>query len=133
MPSRAGKPANTPSRAPTTGSGSTRKSARATRAAVPPLDVYDKELSTLEGLRLAVDDIVAVPAGGRLSWRAVCTRLRSVNGFGGSGFMAKEVLHDAMGWPSMRRLVRDEGDWTPPGARRAAGLESFVRPGARWA
>ena len=88
----------------------------------PPIDVYDKELSTLEGLRLAVDDIVAAPAGGRLSWRAVCTRLRGVNGFGGSGFMAKEVLHDAMGWPSMRRLVRDEGDWTPPGPGARRGL-----------
>ena len=87
-----------------------------------PLDVYDKELSTLEGLRLAVDDIVAAPAGGRLSWRAVCTRLRGVNGFGGSGFMAKEVLLDAMGWPSMRRLVRDEGDWTPPGPGARRGL-----------
>ena len=63
----------------------------------PPLDVYEKELSTLEGLRRAVDGIVAVPAGGRLSWRAVCTRLRRVSGFGGSGFMAKEVLLDAMG------------------------------------
>ena len=87
-----------------------------------PLDVYEKELSTLEGLRRAVDDIVAAPAGGRLSWRAVCTRLRGVNGFGGSGFMAKEVLHDAMGWPSMRRLVRDEGDWTPPGPGARRGL-----------
>ena len=95
----------------------------------PPLDVYDKELSTLEGLRLAVDDIVAAPAGGRLSWRAVCTRLRSVNGFGGSGFMAKEVLHDAMGWPSMRRLVRDEGDWTPPGPGARRGLNRlYGRP-----
>ena len=88
----------------------------------PPIDVYEKELSTLEGLRLAVDDIVAVPAGGRPSWRAVCTRLRRVNGFGGSGFMAKEVLHDAMGWPSMRRLVYDEGDWTPPGPGARRGL-----------
>ena len=97
--------------------------------AEPPLDVYDKELSTLEGLRLAVDDIVAAPAGGRLSWRAVCTRLRSVNGFGGSGFMAKEVLHDAMGWPSMRRLVRDEGDWTPPGPGARRGLNRlYDRP-----
>jgi len=88
----------------------------------PPVDVYDKELSTLEGLRRAVDDIVAAPAGGRMSWRAVCTRLRRVNGFGGSGFMAKEVLLDAMGWPSMRRLVRDEGDWTPPGPGARRGL-----------
>jgi len=87
-----------------------------------PLDVYDKELSTLEGLRLAVDDIVAAPAGGRLSWRAVCTRLRRVSGFGGSGFMAKEVLLDAMGWPSVRALVRDEGDWTPPGPGARRGL-----------
>ncbi len=94
-----------------------------------PLDVYEKELSTLEGLRRAVDDIVAAPAGGRLSWRAVCTRLRSVNGFGGSGSMAKEVLHDAMGWPSMRRLVRDEGDWTPPGPGARRGLNRlYGRP-----
>ena len=88
----------------------------------PPLDVYDRELSTLEGLRRAVDDIVAVPAGGRLSWRAVCTRLRRVNGFGGSGFMAKEVLLDAMGWASVRTLVSDEGDWTPPGPGARRGL-----------
>ena len=87
-----------------------------------PLDVYEKELSTLEGLRLVVNDIVAVPADGRLSWRAVCTRLRGVNGFGGSGFMAKEVLLDAMGWPSVRPLVSDEGDWTPPGPGARRGL-----------
>ena len=95
-----------------------------------PLDVYEKELSTLEGLRRAVDDIVATSAGGgRLSWRAVCTRLRRVTGFGGSGFMAKEVLLDAMGWPSMRRLVRDEGDWTPPGPGARRGLNRlYGRP-----
>jgi hypothetical protein len=94
-----------------------------------PVDVYEKELSTLEGLRLAVDDIVAAPAGGRLSWRAVCTRLRRVSGFGGSGFMAKEVLLDAMGWASMRRLVRDDGDWTPPGPGARRGLNRlYGRP-----
>jgi len=95
----------------------------------PPIDVYEKELSTLEGLRRVVDGIVAVPAGGRLSWRAACTRLRRVPGFGGSGFMAKEVLLDAMGWPSMRRLVHDDGDWTPPGPGARRGLNRlYGRP-----
>ena len=97
--------------------------------AVPPVDVYDKELATLEGLRRAVKALVATPAGVKLSWRAVCARLRRVNGFGGSGFMAKEVLHDAMGWPSVRRLVHDEGNWTPPGPGARRGLNRlYGRP-----
>jgi hypothetical protein len=98
--------------------------------AIPPIDVYDKELSTLEGLRQAVDGIVAAPVGGgRLSWRTICTRIRRVNGFGGSGFMAKEVLHDAMGWASVRTLVSDAGDWTPPGPGARRGLNRlYGRP-----
>ena len=36
--------------------------------------------------------------------------------------MAKEVLHDAMGWASVRALVRDAGDWTPPGPGARRGL-----------
>ena len=36
--------------------------------------------------------------------------------------MAKEVLLDAMGWPSVRALVRDAGDWTPPGPGARRGL-----------
>jgi hypothetical protein len=87
-----------------------------------PLDVYDKELSTLEGIRRAVGGIVAAPAGACLTWKDMIGRLRRVNGFGGSGFMAKEVLHDAMGWASVRALVRDDGDWTPPGPGARRGL-----------
>ena len=36
--------------------------------------------------------------------------------------MAKEVLHDAMGWASVRTLVRAAGDWTPPGPGARRGL-----------
>ena len=33
------------------------------------------------------------------------------------------------GWPSMRRLVRDEGDWTPPGPGARRGLNRlYGRP-----
>ena len=47
--------------------------------------------------------------------------LRKVTGFGGSGFMAKEVLLDAIKWPSLANMVVD-GDWTPPGPGARRGL-----------
>ena len=86
--------------------------------AAPPVDVYDAALRILEALRVSCHEVVA--GGG--SWRAVCTRLRRVTGFGGSGFMAKEVLHDATGWASVQALVRDDGAWTPPGPGARRGL-----------
>ena len=36
--------------------------------------------------------------------------------------MAKEVLHDATGWRSVRALVDDDGSWTPPGPGARRGL-----------
>ena len=43
--------------------------------------------------------------------------------------MAKEVLHDAMGWASVRALVHDAGDWTPPGPGARRGLNRiYGRP-----
>ena len=89
----------------------------------PPTDVYERTAHKLATLAAAVDAVVAPPAGGgRLAWRALAARLREVSGFGGSGFMAKEVLHDAMGWPSLRALVADDKSWTPPGPGARRGL-----------
>ena len=91
---------------------------RGDAGARPPVDVYDGAIRILAALRGECHNVM--DRGG--SWRAVCTRLRRVAGFGGSGFMAKEVLHDAMGWASVRALVRDAGDWTPPGPGARRGL-----------
>lgn len=54
------------------------------------------------------------------TWRALAELLRSVNGFGGTGFAAKELILDAMGWASVRARVKDGDAWTlaGPGARR---------------
>jgi hypothetical protein len=53
------------------------------------------------------------------SWRAVAQQLRRLPGFGGTGFMTKEVLQDAMQTPVLRDAV-DRNTWCPagPGARR---------------
>jgi len=64
------------------------------------------------------------------SWESVLDQLSHVQGFGGSGFMGKEVTLDTMFfpnfWPKKRTdhidgsWPRDYGDWTPigPGAQR---------------
>ncbi|WP_232493622.1 nucleotide kinase domain-containing protein [Novosphingobium kaempferiae] len=53
------------------------------------------------------------------SWEQVANVLRGMPGFGGSGFMAKEVLQDAMHTPAMSHVL-DRNTWCPagPGARR---------------
>lgn len=53
------------------------------------------------------------------SWRLVAEGLRRLPGFGGTGFMAKEVLQDVLHTPVLRHAV-DRNHWCPagPGARR---------------
>lgn len=53
------------------------------------------------------------------SWEAAASVLRRVKGYGGTGFMAKEVLQDACLTPLLRD-AEDLDTWSPcgPGARR---------------
>jgi len=53
------------------------------------------------------------------SWEAVAYQMRKLHGFGGSGFMTKEVLQDALHTPVFTNCV-DRNTWCPvgPGARR---------------
>ena len=53
------------------------------------------------------------------SWRKTAIALQSIRGFGGTGFMAKEVLQDVMQTPVLRDAI-DRNTWCPagPGARR---------------
>lgn len=70
----------------------------------------------LQGLRGDVE-AVATFMKETDSWEQTCTRMSLLPGFGGSGFMAKEILLDVMlaGWKPI-----DASTWTPvgPGARR---------------
>lgn len=52
-------------------------------------------------------------------WELATKRLMKVFGFGGSGFMAKEVMSDAIQTPILRNAI-DRNTWSPvgPGARR---------------
>jgi hypothetical protein len=52
------------------------------------------------------------------TWEAGFNVMQEVHGFGGAGFMAKEVLQDYLLW--RRHPVKDAETWTPtgPGARR---------------
>lgn len=52
-------------------------------------------------------------------WEAVAVAMRSLPGFGGTGFMTKEVLQDLMHTPVLNGAV-DRDTWCPagPGARR---------------
>lgn len=88
----------------------------------------------LKALHAVIPDLVA-EAQMTNSWRAVAKKLMKVDGFGGSGFMAKETLCDTTytafwpeprfekqvsGRPSIHSLPGDWWSWTPcgPGARR---------------
>lgn len=53
------------------------------------------------------------------SWKCVADVLRTLPGFGGTGFMAKEVLQDVIHTPVLRSAI-DRDLWCPagPGARR---------------
>lgn len=53
------------------------------------------------------------------SWRETARLMRGLSGFGGTGFMTKEVLQDVMHTPVLECAV-DRNSWCPagPGARR---------------
>jgi hypothetical protein len=77
----------------------------------------------LKGLRLAAPGIAAVVKA-ECRWEPVIGAMMKITGFGGTGFMAKEVLLDTMlvhgVWPGEGPL--DLNTWCPsgPGARRGA-------------
>jgi hypothetical protein len=64
------------------------------------------------------DDIGAI-ALSQKSWEGTADALRRLSGFGGTGFMAKEVLQDVMQTPVLRDAI-DRNTWCSagPGARR---------------
>ena len=66
----------------------------------------------------AREELAEVAVGTR-SWRATAERMRRLPGFGGTGFMTKEVLQDVMQTPVLADAI-DRNSWCPagPGARR---------------
>jgi len=72
----------------------------------------------LAGLWEHADAIVKAADTG--SWRAAIEELQKVQGFGGTGFMAKEVMLDTMFTPFWPEPPHDLNTWCPagPGARR---------------
>lgn len=66
----------------------------------------------------ACPDLVRI-ARKTLSWEAVAKEMMKLRGFGGTGFMTKEILQDAMHTAVLRDCV-DRNSWCPvgPGARR---------------
>lgn len=81
------------------------------------LPKVDSNAGYLAGLWAKAPDIVAAIERAR-TWEAGYRVLYNVRGFGGNGFMAKEVLQDYLLWLSWN--VTDGGSFTPvgPGARR---------------
>lgn len=79
--------------------------------------VIDK---VLDPLHERAPEIVQV-ARETQSWEQVARIMQSLAGFGGSGFMVKEVLQDAMSTKILRDCV-DRNIWCPvgPGAKRGA-------------
>jgi hypothetical protein len=61
------------------------------------------------------------------TWKAGCNRLREVEGFGGTGFMAKEVLQDYL--MLCPQGLADVGIWSPAGPGARHGLNRlYDRP-----
>lgn len=86
----------------------------------------------LKDLHKNAENLVAI-AKKTGSWEAVAKEMMKINGFGGTGFMTKEILLDTMytgfwGGPPLEQdgtrftFPNDYGTWTPigPGARRGA-------------
>jgi hypothetical protein len=84
----------------------------------------------LKALQKATKEIVEI-ADETQSWRKIADRMRGINGFGGSGFMTKEILLDTTythfwnNWSEEQKgdpfsFPKDWWEWTPigPGARR---------------
>lgn len=70
-------------------------------------------------------DKIAATARKTNSWRLTAEQMRNLPGFGGTGFMTKEVLQDVMHTPVLWDAF-DRNEWCPagPGARR--GLNRVV-------
>lgn len=89
-------------------------------AGVPKVEVVAVHL---EGLWQKAQTITMEIAN-RSSWEAGFQLMHTLPGFGGSGFMCKEVLQDYILWLqchlSKQEVVRDQKSWTPigPGAHR---------------
>lgn len=66
------------------------------------------------------DDVIAVLEKEN-TWQAVSERMRKIYGFGGSGFMTKEILLDCMLTPMMSG-VSDKDTWSPAGPGGRKGL-----------
>jgi len=65
-------------------------------------------------------DRLSVMAAETKSWRAVASEMRRLQGFGGSGFMTKEILQDALNSGVFKNGCDDRNTYCPvgPGARR---------------
>mmetsp|Transcript_34561 Transcript_34561/g.78145 ORF Transcript_34561/g.78145 Transcript_34561/m.78145 type:complete len:526 (-) Transcript_34561:139-1716(-) len=93
---------------------------------------YTKVAKYLTSLWSARHELTRIAQETR-SWRRLIDELRGgkskISGFGGTGFMAKEVMLDALSTPQLSSLIEDRDEWCPcgPGARR--GLNRlFDRP-----
>ena len=92
----------------------------------------------LAALREQAHDITSTMRASH-SWKVGAELMYKVPGFGGSGFMTKEVLQDyLLMWPG--KVIVDADTWTPvgPGARRGlnriAGRElSYRQSDEKWA
>ena len=108
----------------------------------PPAKVYSEAANGVRHLVAALprifpdngddEDVVTLQEAQEKSvtWQALATFFRTtVKGYGGTGFVVKELMIDARYWPRVRKVVDDPGAWTiaGPGARR--GLNRvFDRP-----
>lgn len=86
-------------------------------AGVPKVDVVAEHLF---GMWEKANEITSAIEKTR-TWRAGYEIMHTCRGFGGSGFMCKEVLQDYILWLHCQgKTLKDEATWTPvgPGARR---------------
>lgn len=97
----------------------------------PPITVYRTAMRSVRALAEALPAILP-PRGEKIDWREMAARVQRVKGFGGSGFVAKELILDAIAWPSVADFLDDPGDYTlvGPGARR--GVNRLLRRDVEW-
>lgn len=71
----------------------------------PPVHVYAQACAKIvrlsDALDQAGDEIISIMH----SWRELASFIRNVKGYGGTGFVAKELILDIMGWSHIRKFL----------------------------
>lgn len=78
----------------------------------PPVHVYAQACAKIVRLAEALDNTGDEIISLMHSWRELASFIRNVKGYGGTGFVAKELILDVMGWSRIRKFLYHVSDYS---------------------